>query len=164
MDVYEKNCSLMHALWEKLRLSDDFEFIDALMQGKFSHPTRLRKYFIEAFYPFYKDIIPQDCLTNMDALSLWSTYLHDYSYRSLSQIEHNLYNTFYAVLENQAPTILKRWMNPQQLEEEYGFSQSWQSKARMTSSGSSLPFHKVGKFIKYDRQEIDKWIEDHKIR
>ena len=52
----------------------------------------------------------------------------------------------------------------EQLEEEYGFSQSWQNKARMVSSGSTLPFHKVGKFIKYDRQEIDQWIENHKVR
>ena len=60
--------------------------------------------------------------------------------------------------------ITDRWMTPKQLADEYGFSESWQNKARMVSSGSTLPFHKVGKFFKYDRLEIDAWIAEHKVR
>lgn len=58
----------------------------------------------------------------------------------------------------------KRWLSPKDLEEEFGFSMSTQSKMRMTSNSSSLPFSKVGKYIRYDRVEIDKWLEDHRIQ
>lgn len=58
----------------------------------------------------------------------------------------------------------KRWLNPSELKVEYGFSNSWQAKARMSNSGSSLPFVKVGKFVKYDRVAIDKWLESHTIK
>lgn len=44
----------------------------------------------------------------------------------------------------------KRWLNPKELEELYGFSRSWQSKARMSGSGSSLPFSKIGSYIRYE--------------
>lgn len=58
-----------------------------------------------------------------------------------------------------------RWLNPSQLEAEYGFSKSWQGKARMTSNPSSIPFSKIGgKYIRYDRQQIDKWLEDHQVQ
>lgn len=61
-------------------------------------------------------------------------------------------------------SVLKRWLNPSELESEYGFSKSWQAKARMSESGSSLPFSKIGKFIRYDRFEIDSWLEDHIVK
>lgn len=61
-------------------------------------------------------------------------------------------------------SVLKRWLNPSELESEYGFSKSWQAKARMSKSGSSLPFSKIGKFIKYDRFEIDSWLEAHIVK
>lgn len=60
--------------------------------------------------------------------------------------------------------IEKRWLTPEELQEEYGFSESWQAKARMLKSKIGLPFHKIGgKFIRYDRQEVDKWLEMHKV-
>ena len=58
----------------------------------------------------------------------------------------------------------KRWLTPKELEEEYCFSKSVQSKMRMLSSKKKIPFSKVGsKFIRYDRFEIDKWLEIHKV-
>lgn len=156
-------CSIMNMLWQEL-LGCNCKLIDVLMTNKIPHKTQLRKYFYEAFYPFYKGETPNDCSSNVDALALWAAYLKDYPYRSLMHEERKLYNTFYTIVANNAPAIANRWMTPEQLEEEYGFSQSWQNKARMVSSGSTLPFHKVGKFIKYDRQEIDQWIENHKVR
>lgn len=66
-------------------------------------------------------------------------------------------------LEAQA-SVLKRWLNSSELEAEYGFSKSWQSKARMVGNGSNLPFVKIGKFIKYDRFAIDTWLENHAVR
>ena len=59
---------------------------------------------------------------------------------------------------------LKRWLNPTELETEYGFSKSFQSKARMSSNSSNIPFSKIGKFIRYDRFQIDEWLESHQIQ
>lgn len=60
--------------------------------------------------------------------------------------------------------LTKRWLSPSELETEYGFSKSTQSKMRMQSSSSTIPFSKVGKFVKYDRVAIDKWLEQHKVQ
>ncbi len=67
-------------------------------------------------------------------------------------------------IANESINTQKRWLNPSDLKVEYGFSNSWQAKARMSNSGSSLPFVKVGKFVKYDRVAIDKWLESHTIK
>lgn len=58
----------------------------------------------------------------------------------------------------------KRWLTPQELEKEYGFNKSSQAKMRMFSNSSNLPFSKVGKFIRYDRIEIDMWLEEHRVQ
>lgn len=59
----------------------------------------------------------------------------------------------------------KRWLTPAELEAEYGFSQSWQAKQRMLGNETSFPFSKVGgKFIRYDRVAINKWLEDHQVQ
>lgn len=58
----------------------------------------------------------------------------------------------------------KRWLNQDDLFEEYGISKSTQAKMRMARSGSGIPFSKIGgKFIRYDRKLIDKWFEDHNV-
>lgn len=66
-------------------------------------------------------------------------------------------------LEAQA-SVLKRWLNPSEIETEYGFSKSWQSKARMAGSGVNFPFSKIGKFVISDRIALDKWIEAHSVK
>jgi len=58
----------------------------------------------------------------------------------------------------------KRWLSPSELQEEYGFSKSTQAKMRMAHSSSTLPFSKVGKFIRYDRYLIDAWLEEHQMQ
>jgi len=61
--------------------------------------------------------------------------------------------------------LTKRWLSPDDLAEEYGFSKSSQAKMRMQSSNSTIPFSKVGKkYVKYDRVAIDKWLEEHQVR
>jgi len=61
--------------------------------------------------------------------------------------------------------VQKRWLNPDELEAEYSFSKSVQSKMRMASNRSTLPYSKIGgKFIRYDRVLIDKWLEDHQVQ
>lgn len=58
----------------------------------------------------------------------------------------------------------KKWLNPSELEIEYGFSKSTQAKMRMTSNSSTLPFSKIGKFIRYNRESIDSWLEAHQVQ
>jgi len=59
----------------------------------------------------------------------------------------------------------KRWLTPSDLQVEYGFSKSWQGKARMSSNPSSIPFSKIGgKYIRYDRTAIDQWLEEHQVQ
>ncbi len=61
--------------------------------------------------------------------------------------------------------LTKRWLSPADLAEEYGFSKSSQSKMRMSSSNSTLPFSKVGgKYIRYDRIAIDIWLKEHQVQ
>ena len=59
--------------------------------------------------------------------------------------------------------LTKRWLSPSDLELEYGFSKSTQSKMRMASNSSTIPFSKIGKYIRYDRITIDKWLENHQV-
>lgn len=61
-------------------------------------------------------------------------------------------------------SMSKRWLTPNELEEEYGFSRSTQAKMRMSVSRCKIPFCKINsKYIRYDRAEIDQWIEKHKV-
>ena len=60
--------------------------------------------------------------------------------------------------------LTKRWLNTEEFSREYGFSKSAQSKMRMKSNSSNLPFSKIGKYIRYDRVAIDKWLENHQIQ
>jgi hypothetical protein len=61
------------------------------------------------------------------------------------------------------PNLEKRWLSPSELEAEFGFSKSAQAKMRMASSSSTLPFSKVGGYIRYDRTKINMWLESHSI-
>ena len=58
----------------------------------------------------------------------------------------------------------KRWLTPTELEIEYGFSKSTQAKMRMVGNKSTLPYSKIGKFIRYDRLVIDKWLDRHSVK
>jgi hypothetical protein len=58
----------------------------------------------------------------------------------------------------------KRWLSPDNLEIEYGFSKSTQAKMRMASNSSTIPFSKIGSYIRYDRIKIDKWLEEHQTQ
>ncbi len=54
----------------------------------------------------------------------------------------------------------KEWLMPSELEEEFGFSRSTQAKYRMSRK---IPFSKIGKYIRYKRSEIHKWLEDNSV-
>jgi hypothetical protein len=60
----------------------------------------------------------------------------------------------------ETPTLLKRWLNQKELLKEFGFGISNQAKLRMKNK---IPFSKIGRYIRYDRLEINKWLENNKI-
>lgn len=68
-------------------------------------------------------------------------------------------------LELSTEHSLKRWLSPDDLALIYGFTKSTQAKMRMASNESTIPFSKIGgKYIRYDRIEIDKWLESHQVQ
>ena len=54
---------------------------------------------------------------------------------------------------------LKRWLTITDVAEEYGFKNHTQKRMRYLKL---IPFSKVGKQVRYDRLELDKWLEDNK--
>ena len=54
----------------------------------------------------------------------------------------------------------KRWLSPNEFEIEFGITKSTQAKMRMNHK---IPYSKVGNLVKYDRNKIDKWLEEHTI-
>ena len=54
----------------------------------------------------------------------------------------------------------ERWLNPLKFYEKYEVTESTQAKWRMKKI---IPYIKVGRFIWYDQQDLDKWFVEHKI-
>ena len=52
------------------------------------------------------------------------------------------------------------WLDPKNFEEIFGIKKSTQAKMRMKRL---LPFSKFGKFIYYDRAEMDEHLKNHKM-
>ena len=57
-------------------------------------------------------------------------------------------------------STLNEWLSPSSLETEYGIKKSTQAKYRMENK---IVFYKIGKFIRYNRAEINAWIASHKM-
>ncbi len=54
----------------------------------------------------------------------------------------------------------KIWLDPDELESEFGILKSTAAKMRMAKT---LPYHKIGKYVRYHRPDIDKMFLDAKI-
>ncbi len=54
----------------------------------------------------------------------------------------------------------KEWLNTDELEAEFGILKSTQSKMRMSRT---LPYHKIGKYVRYHRPDINKMFLDAKV-
>ncbi len=54
----------------------------------------------------------------------------------------------------------KEWLTPTDVKEIYGIGLSSQNQYRMAKK---IPYHKVSRFIRYRKSEIDKWLDDHLI-
>ncbi len=57
-------------------------------------------------------------------------------------------------------TAQKEWLTPNDVFEIYEISTSTQAKMRMSRK---IPFSKIGKYIRYSRTEINKWLQDHSV-
>jgi len=152
--------TIIVSIWKEIK--SDFLHVDKDLWHK--KTTKLRELFEKAFEHFIEDIQLDNYEEQYDALTIWAAQLHAYPYKSLHPCELDFYNRIFAITNASYPQVTNRWLTPKKLEEEYGFSINWQGKARMASSDSNLPFHKMGKFIRYDREEIDAWIKEHKVR
>ena len=54
----------------------------------------------------------------------------------------------------------KEWLNSDELEAEFGILKSTQAKMRMART---LPYHKIGKYVRYHRPDISKMFFDAKV-
>ena len=55
----------------------------------------------------------------------------------------------------------KEWLNPREVNQEFGFSTSSLAKFRMKNI--NLPFSKIGKYIRYKRSDIEAFLESNKV-
>jgi predicted DNA-binding transcriptional regulator AlpA len=55
---------------------------------------------------------------------------------------------------------MKQFLTPDELLEEYGFGKKWQDKMRGLKL---IPYSKLGGYIRYSREEIDRWIISHRV-
>lgn len=51
----------------------------------------------------------------------------------------------------------KRWLRPNDLAEEFGIAKGTQAEMR---SLGKIPYSKRGKFVYYDREKINEWLEN----
>jgi predicted DNA-binding transcriptional regulator AlpA len=56
--------------------------------------------------------------------------------------------------------INKEWLSIKDLELLYGIKKPTQAKYRMDKK---IPYSKVGRFIRYNKEAINKWLEDHSV-
>ncbi|WP_172413479.1 helix-turn-helix domain-containing protein [Lebetimonas natsushimae] len=56
--------------------------------------------------------------------------------------------------------VKKEWLTPDELEKEYGISINAQNRMRMERR---IPYSKIGKYVRYKRTDIERWLEEHKI-
>jgi hypothetical protein len=54
----------------------------------------------------------------------------------------------------------KEWLTPDELEAEFGILRSTQAKMRMAKT---LPYHKIGKYVRYHRPDINEMFMDAKV-
>lgn len=54
----------------------------------------------------------------------------------------------------------KEWITIKELEEIYNIGISAQAKLRMNRK---IPYSKIGKFVRYNTNEINKWLSSHNV-
>jgi len=54
----------------------------------------------------------------------------------------------------------KEWLTPLELSDEFQISTSTQAKMRMAGT---IPYHKIGKYVRYKRADINHWFDEAKV-
>ena len=54
----------------------------------------------------------------------------------------------------------KEFLTPQELHAEYGISLSTQAKMRVSRI---IPYHKISKYVRYKRSDINHWFDSAKV-
>lgn len=160
----EEQQSILRNIWNTLHA--DIISSSKLSSGiYFNHTSKLLRELIdEAFIIFTHPSANRSTDDAYDALCLWYSYYKTYQHIQIPKADKPVYDKLYHLTNDDYPSVPNRWLTPKQLAAEYNFSESWQSKARMASSKSTLPFSRMGKFIRYDRYKIDQWIEEHQVQ
>ncbi|RKX82590.1 MAG: DNA-binding protein [Spirochaetes bacterium] len=57
-------------------------------------------------------------------------------------------------------TATKEWLTPSELQEEFGISTSTQAKMRVSRA---IPYHKISKYVRYKRADINAWFDSAKV-
>ena len=57
-------------------------------------------------------------------------------------------------------SIQKLWLTPKDLAEEFDSALSTQAKMRMEKR---IPYHKIGRYVRYKRVDINQWLDAAKI-
>ena len=85
-------------------------------------------------------------------------------YNSIHPAEKEIIDALVAEIKESFPTVAKEWLTPKDLEEEFGIKQKTQEKMRMASHPSDIPFSKVGKFVYYERAQINQWLKANQMQ
>lgn len=136
------------------------------IQAQINNRTRVEetdKSFYKTFHGF-KDANTAKVDEQFDALLEWYDNMNLFKNYGYSQEKRTTLQMIQRDLEELYPPVQSTWLTPEQLEEEYGISKNWQSKARMQSSKTYIPYHKKYGHIFYKRVEIDAWIEEGKVQ
>ncbi len=84
-----------------------------------------------------------------------SGYKDGYS-KAIQNIEHDLI----VPLSEKSHVIQKLWLTPKDLAREFDITLSTQAKMRMKNR---IPYHKIGKYVRYKRTDINQWFDLAKI-
>lgn len=57
--------------------------------------------------------------------------------------------------------MLRKLMNEKEVEAEYHLSKSWLRKRRPFRDGP--PFLRISRMVLYKREELEKWLESHRV-
>jgi excisionase family DNA binding protein len=55
---------------------------------------------------------------------------------------------------------MKKYITPNEVFLLYGFSRDNQARLRMERK---IPYHKMGRYVRYNRDELDNWIKNNKV-
>lgn len=59
--------------------------------------------------------------------------------------------------------IVERLLNQKEVSEMIGCTESFMEQNRFRRGTDTIPFHKVGRNVRYRRQDVEQWIEQRRV-